>query len=320
MKKTPIILCTLLACATAFSQRPDNAALMLPQIAPELDLVAVPKPLPLPEGIKIGAPSAIRFDSRKHMFLLNRGPQALVEFDANGKFIRIFGDGLLTRAHGLRIDASDNLWVTDGIAHVVMKLNQQGEVLMTLGTKGEGGGWNESDGFHHFNQPNDLAFGRNGDIFVVQGHTPNGDGGDPRVLKFDKNGKFIKTWGGRGSAPGKFTEAHGIAVDAQGMLWVTDRENQRIQVFDQDGKYLREMKFGGLPSSLEIGPQFIYVANGFACQLLRVDLNGKVLAATGKPGTGVGEFTEAHSVTVSPSGEIWVGDSVGNAVQKFVKK
>jgi DNA-binding beta-propeller fold protein YncE len=254
------------------------------------------------------------------MFLLNRGPQALVEFDETGKFIRIFGDGLLKRAHGLRIDDAGNLWVTDGLAHVVMKLNRQGEILLTLGTKGEAGKWDEATGSHHFNQPNDLAFGRNGDIFVVQGHTPEGDGGDPRVLKFDKNGKFIKTWGGRGAEPGQFTEAHGIAVDAQGQLWVTDRENQRIQIFDQDGTFIREHKYGGLPSSLIIGDRYIWVANGFAGQLLQLDLNGRVLAAIGKLGKGVGEFTEAHSVTVSPAGEIWVGDSVGNAVQKFVKK
>ena len=108
-------------------------------------------------------------------------------------------------------------------------------------------------------------------------------------------------------------------MDAQGLLWVTDRENQRIQIFDQDGTYIRELKYGG-PSSLIIGDRYIWVANGFASQLLQLDLRGKFLAAIGKLGKGVGEFTEAHSVTVSPAGEIWVGDSVGNAVQKFVKK
>ena len=318
--KTVTIIFSLVVSAVAFAQKPSNPALLVPQAAPELEYVAVPNPLPLPEGIKIGAPSAIRYDAQGHMFLLNRGPQALVEFDENRKFIRIFGDGLLKRAHGLRIDDAGNLWVTDGIAHVVMKLNRQGEILMTLGTKGEAGKWDEATGSHHFNQPNDLAFGRNGDIFVVQGHTPEGDGGDPRVLKFDKNGKFIKTWGGRGAEPGQFTEAHGIAIDTKGQLWVTDRENQRIQIFDQDGNYISEHKYKGLPSSLIIGDKYIWVANGFAGQLLQLDLNGKVLASIGKTGNGVGEFTEAHSVTVSPSGEIWVGDSVGNSIQEFVKK
>jgi hypothetical protein len=113
--KDATIIFSLVACVTAFAQKPSNPALLVPQAAPELDYVAVPNPLPLPEGIKIGAPSAIRYDSQGHMFLLNRGPQALVEFDENGKFIRIFGDGLLKRAHGLRIDDAGNLWVTDGL-------------------------------------------------------------------------------------------------------------------------------------------------------------------------------------------------------------
>ena len=140
------------------------------------------------------------------------------------------------------------------------------------------------------------------------------------MLKFDKNGKFIKFWGGKGTEPGKFEVAHGIAIDAKGLLWVTDRENQRIQIFDQDGKYIREVKYAGLPCSLDIGSQNIYMVNGFAGQILKMDLDGKVLAATGKPGNGVGEFGEAHFIAVSPKGEIYVADSVNRAVQKFVKK
>jgi DNA-binding beta-propeller fold protein YncE len=312
-----LIVCSLLA-VSAFAQKPTNPALMIPQNAPALDYVAVADPLPLPAGVTIGAPASVGFDSKGFMLLLNRGPQAFAEFDAHGKFIRLFGDGLLNRAHGLRIDKADNLWVTDVNAHVVLKLNRQGEVLLTLGTKGEAGEWNEATGSHRFNQPTDVALGRNGDVFVTQGHTP--EGGDPRVLKFNKNGKFIKTWGGKGTEPGKFAVAHGIAVDAKGLLWVADRENQRIQVFDQDGKYIREMKYAGLPCSLSIGDRYVYMVNGFAGQLLRLDLDGKVLAAVGKSGKGIGEFGEAHAITVGPKGEIWVADSVNSAVQKFVKK
>jgi sugar lactone lactonase YvrE len=217
----------------------------------------------------------------------------------------------------LRIDQDGNIWATDVGAHVVYKLSPQGQVLLTLGTKGQKGEWNAAT--HLLNEPNDLAIGRNGDIFIVQGHTP-GAMGDPRVLKFDKNGTFIKSWGGKGKEPGKFEVAHGIAIDAKGLLWVADRENQRIQIFDADGKYIREVKYAGLPCSLAIGNQYIYMVNGFAGQLLRLDLQGKVLAATGKPGTGVGEFGEAHFIAVSPKGEIYVADSVNAAVQKFVKK
>src|SRR5207248_3390433 len=206
-----------------------------------------------------------------------------------------------------------NLWATDVGAHIVMKLDPQGKVLLTLGTKGEAGEWNEATQSHHLNEPNDIAINRNGDVFVVQGHTPGK--GDPRVLKFDKNGKFIASWGGLGKEPGKFDVAHGIAIDAKGLLWVADRENERIQIFDDDGKFIREIKYAGLPCGLDIGDQYIYMVNGFAGQLLRLDLNGKVLAAVGKSGKGVGEFGEAHYVAVSPKAEIYVADTVNSAVQ-----
>ena len=172
-----------------------------------------------------------------------------------------------------------NIWVTDVGAHIVVKLNPQGQTLLTLGIKGEPGAWDEAAGSRRLNQPNDIAFSRAGDVFVVQGHTA-GATGDPRVLKFDKSGRFIKSWGGKGKEPGKFEVAHGIAIDAKGLLWVTDRENQRIQIFDADGTFVSELKYAGLPCALEIGTQYIYMVNGFAGQVLRLDLNGKVLAAT----------------------------------------
>src|SRR5262249_21128905 len=135
-----------------------------------------------------------------------------------------------------------------------------------------------------------------------------------------KTGKFIKSWGGKGTEPGKFDVAHAIAMDAKGQLWITDRENQRIQIFDQDGKFIRELKYAGLPCALDIGRENIFMVNGFTGQLLKLDLDGKVLAAVGKPGNGVGEFGEAHFVAVSPKGEVYISDSVNRLVQKFVKK
>ena len=319
LKMAAVAMAMLFAGTSAFAQRPSDPALLVPQVAPALDYVAVANPLPVPAGTDMGAPASVAFDSKGHLFVLSRGTQPMTEFDANGKFIRSFGEGLFNRSHGLRIDADGNLWAADVGAHVVMKLNPQGQVLLTLGVKGEAGEWNEAAQSRKLNQPIDIAIARNGDVFIVQGHTP-GPMGDPRVLKFDKTGKFIKSWGGKGKEPGKFEVAHGIAIDAKGLLWVADRENQRIQIFDADGKFIRELKYAGVPCSLAFTDQYIYMVNGFAGQLLRLDLQGKVLAAVGKSGTGVGEFGEAHVVAVSPKGEIYVADSVNAAVQKFVKK
>jgi DNA-binding beta-propeller fold protein YncE len=302
------------------AQRPSNPALLVPQEAPALDYVAVADPLPVPPGVNMGASSSVAFDSKGHLYVVSRGMHALTEFDENGKFIRAFGEGLFTRTHGIRIDRDGNIWVTDVGAHVVVKLSPQGQVLLTLGTKGQPGEWNEAAGSRRFTEPNDIAIAANGDLFVVQGHTPGAGKGDPRVLKFDKNGNFLKTWGGKGTEPGKFDVAHGVAIDAQGLVWVTDRENQRIQIFDADGKFVRENKYAGLPCAVDIGGQYVYMVNGFAGQVLRLDLEGKVLAAVGKPGNGVGEFGEAHFIAVSPKGEIYVADSVNRAVQKFVRR
>lgn len=319
MRIATITLAVVLACTVALAQRPSDPALLVPHVAPELDYVSVPDPLAVPAELKMGAAASLAFDSKGHMFVLTRGAQALFEFEADGKFIRAFGDGLMTRAHGMKIDGENNIWATDVGGHVVMKISPAGQVLMTLGTKGQRGDWDEATQSHKLNDPNDVAIARNGDIFIVQGHVP-GAMGDPRVLKFDKTGKFIKTWGGKGSEPGKFQVAHGIDIDAKGMLWVADRENSRFEIFDQDGKFIREVKIAGLPCSLSIGNPYIYTVNGFTGQILRMDLDGKVLAVTGKPGKGPGEFGEAHFIAVSPKGEIWVADSVNANVQKFVKK
>ena len=166
----------------------------------------------------MGAPASVAFDAEGHLFVLTRGEKTFFEFDRDGKFVRAFGDNLFVRSHGLHIDRQVNLWATDVGAHVVVELSRDGNTLFTLGTKGEAGGWNEVTGSHRLNQPNDVAIATNRDIFVAQGHTP-GPNGDARVLKFSKGGVFIKSWGGKGTGPGKFQVAHAIDIDAKGQLW-----------------------------------------------------------------------------------------------------
>jgi sugar lactone lactonase YvrE len=319
MRRAAVGTVVILLSAPVLAQRPSDPALLVPETAPELDYVVAPKAVTLPTGASMGATASVAFDANGHLWVLSRGEQAFFEFNPDGTLIRSFGDKLFTRSHGLRIDRDGNLWATDVGGHIVMKLTRDGKPLLTIGTKGEAGEWNEATGSHKLNQPNDVVIAANGDVFIAQGHTPGPDG-DARVLKFDKNGKFITSWGGKGSEPGQFQVAHGIAIDAKGLLWVADRENQRIQVFDQDGKFVREVKYKGLPCSLDIGSQYMYMVNGFAGQVLRLDLNGKVLAAMGKPGKGPGEFGEAHMIAVSQKGEIYVADSVNAALVKFVKK
>ena len=320
MKKLTFIVIVLLACATGLSQRPQDPTLLIMQEGPALDYTSVPNGLTFPDGTAMGLPGDLEFDSRGHLWVISRpgaqfNTQPVVEFDENGKYLRSFGQGLFgNRPHGIHLDSEGNIWISDGSSHTVVKLNPQGEAVLTLGTKGQAGDWNEAAGTKLLREPNDVAFGRNGDVFLVQGHTP-GANGDPRVLKFDKTGKFIKSWGGKGTEPGKFQVAHGIAIDAKGLLWVTDRENSRIQIFDQDGTFVRQVKYAGLPCSLLIRNNGITMVNGFTGQILELDLEGKVLGVYGK----MGEFGEAHNVSVNPKGEIFVGD-VTKGILKFVKK
>jgi sugar lactone lactonase YvrE len=312
-------LIVLLTGPLAHAQRPSDPALLVPESAPALEYVLAASAVSLPEGLTMGAPASVAFDAAGHLFVLTRGEKTFFEFDADGNFIRAFGDNLFARSHGLHIDRDGNLWATDVRNHVVVKLNRDGETLLTLGTPGEAGEWNEATGSRRFNQPNDVTIAANGDIFVVQGHTPGPDG-DARVLKFSKDGAFLKSWGGKGTGPGQFQVAHGIDIDANGRLWVADRENQRVQVFEQDGELVREIKYRGLPCDVVIGREYIYMVNGFAGQVLRLDLNGNVLAALGKPGDGPGEFGEAHMVAVNARAEIYVADSVRAALLKFVPR
>jgi sugar lactone lactonase YvrE len=318
IRATAIATLVLLASPLA-AQRPSDPALLIPETAPLLEYVPVANPVTLPEGTKMGATAAVAFDARGHLFVLARGGTSFFEFDPAGKYVRSFGEPMV-RAHGLRIDREGNLWATDVGAHTVMKFSPKGDLLLTLGVLKQAGVWDEAAGERKLNQPNDIAIGANGDVFIVQGHTPGLTRGDARVLKFDRTGKFLKSWGGKGKGPGQFDVAHGIAIDAKGLLWVMDRENQRIQVFDSEGTFVREMKYAGLPCSVDIGREYVYMVNGFAGQVLRMDLNGKVLAATGKPGTALGEFGEAHFLAVSPKDELYVADSVNGALVKFVKK
>lgn len=287
------------------------------ETAPDLGYRAVETGLRLPDGTRMGAPSSVAFDARGHMIVFNRGPQPLMEFDARGTFVRGFGDGLYVRPHGMRIDADGNIWTTDVNGHTVTKMNGAGNVLLTLGTRGQPGNWDEAAGTRLLYEPADVAFGSGGDLFVVQGHGR----GDGRVLRFDRTGRYLKSWGGKGSADGQFDQPHSILVDRQGLVYVADRENRRVQIFDNDGRFIKSWRFAGLPCGLLVGPdQQIYLASGFSGQILRLDANGTAVAAMGQPGKRLGEFGEAHYLAIAPSGDIYVADTINAALHRYVKR
>jgi streptogramin lyase len=222
----------------------------------------------LPPGRTWGSTSAVDIDPKGNIWVADRCEQnscagrtedPIMQFDPSGKLLRSFGSGMFIFPHGFHVDRDGNVWITDargqdGKGHQVFKFSPEGKVLLTLGKAGVAG-----DGPDTFNQPSDVAVAPNGDIFVADGHDSNTNA---RIVKFSRDGKFIKTWGKRGSAPGDFDVPHAIALDSRGRLFVGDRANNRIQIFDQDGKFLEEWKQFSRPSGVFIDRNdAIYVAD-----------------------------------------------------------
>lgn len=224
----------------------------------------------LPEGREWGQVSAINIDNDgRHIWVADRcgmactdSPHpAVLRFDPSGNVVASFGTGLFLRPHGIHVDSDGNIWVTDvrgptaaemerspeGLrkGHVVLKFSPAGEILLTLGTPGEAGAPPT-----HLDQPNDVITAPNGDIFVAEGHSNTGE--TARISKYSSDGTFIKSFGRPGSGPGEFRTPHGLAFDSQGRLFVADRGNNRVQIFDQDGNFLEEWRQFGRPNDLFI--------------------------------------------------------------------
>jgi streptogramin lyase len=274
--------------------------------------------LALPATMEAASYAGVATTLEGNLIVLSRSAPPFLEFDPQGQFVRGFGaDDLLRRAHGMAIDASGNMWVTDVADHLVMKLDKDANVLMTIGTKGTAGEWSQAAGALLLNEPNDVALDSRGNIYVVQGH-----GGDmPRVLKFSPTGEFIAQWGSRGYGPGQFVAAHAIEIDADDVLYVADRENMRIQRFDTEGNLLREWKFDAMVCAIFLhNDGFMYITTGFDGEFAKVDMDGNVLGAIGSPGTGNGQFGEAHALTMDAAGNAYIPDVINRRVQKFAKE
>ena len=166
-------------------------------------------------------------------------------------------------------------------------------------------------------EPNDVALDSMGNIYIAQGH----GGNLPRVLKFNPRGEFITQWGSRGYDPGQFVAAHAIEIDGNDVLLVADRENMRIQRFDTSGNLLREWKFDAVVCALFLHSDgYMYITTGFDGELAKVDMDGNVLGAIGSPGTGNGQFGEAHALTLDSEHNVYIGDVILRRIQKFEKQ
>lgn len=268
----------------------------------------VPDFLDLPDGWKLGACSAVGVNGRGEIFVFHRGEHPILVFDADGKFLRSWGDELIGSAHGLRIDRNDDVWVTDIGHHRVMKFDAAGKLLMSLGTGQAGEGPDE------FNKPTDVGFAADGAFYVTDGY------GNSRVQKFSPSGALIHSWGVKGTEPGQFNTPHAVVVDRDGRVLVGDRENDRIQIFDADGKRL-DVWNGYAPFGLALDKDgTLFVADGRADQVLQLDDVGRVTARFGAKGADPGEFQLPHMLVFDAAGNLLVTEIVGTRVQKFMRQ
>ena len=308
MNKLLRLAIVAMLCTTGRAAAQDTNAAAFQQPVPELGYRVVADFFHQPDGMTMGEASGVALNSKGHIFLFQRATPMLSEYDEHGTYLRSIGEGLFTHPHGLRIDGEDNLWTTDDGSHVVLKLSPAGRVLLVLGRKNVAA---ESDWL--FNQPTDVAFAKNGDIYVSDGY------GNSRVVKFDREGKFLKAWGTYGTGPGEFNLPHSVAVDREGNVYVGDRENKRIQIFDADGKFLKEWDGIGYPYGLFItADQHVWMIDGGYDRIVELDQNGKILGALGEPGHAPGQFAWGHFLAIGKDGKIYAADVLNWRFQVFV--
>ena len=353
MKRLSIVLLLLLAATPRAQQRTP----------PEIPFDSVPNFFKLPVEMNFGEGAGVAVNSKGRIYVFTRGNVSgpafgataaqLLEFGPDGKFLREIGKGLYAfgYAHAVRVDKDDNIWTIDKGTDMIVKFNPDGHVLMTFGRKKEASDeaepWSRTltpplppiNGM--FRQPTDVAWNAQGDLFISDGYV------NARVAKYDKNGDWVKSFGEPGKGPGQLNVPHSIATDAAGNVYVADRGNNRIQVFDGDGKVLRQMKINvpvpagwqpiignpadpdaaptnqapGTPWAICITPgpnQVLYAADAFPGRIYKLDLQGNVLGMLGRAGRQLKQFGWIHEIACPSENELYVAELLNWRVQKLL--
>ena len=258
--------------------------------------------LAIPPSVALDAVSGVALAPDGQIYVLHRGEPPLLAFDRQGNYSRGWGQGLFAVAHGLRVDAEGNIWATDNKLHVVHKFSPQGELLRTLGEKGEAGA-----GETHFRSPDDLVFAANGDIYIA-------DAGNGRIVRLSADGRFLGQWGRKGKGEGEFAAAHGIAIDGRDRIYVADRGNNRVQVFSKKGRFLAAWSGFGNPFGAVVAGGELIVSDGDAHTISHLRLkDGKMTAQWGSPET----LQLPHLMDRDGRGRLYVTEVAGKRVQIF---
>ncbi len=315
--------------------------------------------LKLPSDIYLGEVAGVATNSRGHLFVYTRtgnptvglgnsrlfshGGSRLFEFDRSGAFVREMGQGsyAFLVAHAVRVDAQDNIWIVDEGSNQVVKFNADGRVLMILGRKpeavsirvpssspppaapsrGTAGASGAGAAGDQFVRPSDVAFDSEGNIFVADGHGPNS-----RIAKFDRDGRFLLSWGSRGTETGQFNVPHSIATDAQGNVYVADQGNKRIQIFDGKGGLKSQITNVGVPLAICVsgGPhQYLYSSHAGDqygmddAAIYKLELDGRVVGKFGTAGKQLKQFGLVNAIDCRTENDLYVGELTNWRVQKL---
>lgn len=339
------------------------SASALAQQVPEIPFDSAANLLKLPADLYLGEASGVAVNSKGHIFVYSRGNTTgpayaasaaqLLEFGPDGKYIREIGKNLYawSFAHTVRVDKEDNIWVVDKGSDMMIKFNPAGQVVMVFGRKKEASDEGAEPWKHpnpplpavdgQFRQPTDVTWDPEGNIFFSDGYI------NSRVAKYDKNGRWVKSWGTPGKGQGEFNTPHSIAADAKGNIYVADRGNRRIQVFDHDGGFLREIKIdvpvpadaqawmgnkpaqgpnlpgtmqSGAPWALCISPgptQYLYSSDAFPGRIYKLTLEGKVVGVLGSTGRQLKEFGWIHEMACPSENTLFVAEILNWRVQKL---
>lgn len=269
----------------------------------------------LPAGWTWGWIPAVACDSQDRVFVYSRSAHPLVVFDRDGNFLESWGEDVLQDAHGIFIDAGDDVYCTERNTHCVRKFDRRGKLLMTLGTPGQQAA---QDG-DPFRLPTDLAIASTGEIFISDGY------GNARVHKYTPDGRLIKSWGDWGDGPGQFRLSHCVRVDRFDRVWVCDRANRRIEIFDTEGNFLHEWTGLAQPDTLHFDPHedVVYIAE-LDQQVSIYTLEGKLLAQWGgrRVSDQPGEFVACpHGIWTDSRGDLYVGEvQADGRLQKYIRQ
>jgi DNA-binding beta-propeller fold protein YncE len=331
---------------------------------PEIRYQSVAEFLKLPTDIELGEAAGVAVNSQGHVFVFSRGNSTgpaygaraaqLLEFNSNGTFLREIGHNLYawSFAHSVKVDRQDNIWVTDKGSDLVIKFNPQGRVTLVLGRKQEASDEATAPLKHvkpplppvdgMFRQVTDVAWDRAGNTYISDGYI------NSRIAKIDRDGNWVKSWGEPGNQPGQFNTPHSIAVDAEDRVYVADRGNRRIQVFDGDGKFLRQISIDvpvdpsarpaignkpelpisgaqtmapGAPWAICITPgpnQVLYSSDGYPGRIYKLSLEGRVLGVLGESGKQLKQFGWIHEIACPSENQLYVSELLNWRVQKLI--